>query len=363
MPIKRTFYRESGEKPLFGLQASTLLDKILPALYTCSTMQQVSMTLETLWNSHLPIVIVGPTASGKTAVAVELAVRMGAEIINADSMQIYTGMDVGTAKPTPRERERASFHLLDIVEPDRQFSVAEWKNSAETAFETISRRGKRVIICGGTGLYVRALLEDWTLAQTPENPEVREALRAELKQLGADVLYERLQSVDPATAGRLHPNDGVRIVRALEVFQITGKPISLWQAEDKQARTLRPAHYFGLSLPRPELYARIDARVDAMIAQGLEEEVKTLQSKGYPPLLSALKSLGYREILAYLNGETDKETAIATIKQNTRQYAKRQLTWFRADKRITWVEVAGMSAEEIATLLQQKVESHPFGAL
>lgn len=319
-------------------------------------MQQAPATLDTLWNANLPIVIVGPTASGKTAIAVELAERIDAEIINADSMQIYRGMDIGTAKPTPEERERAVFHLLDRVEPDTQYSVAEWKTEAETAFETISRRGRRVIICGGTGLYIRSLLEDWTLAKTPENPELREALRAELRQEGANVLHERLRTVDPATAERLHPNDGVRIVRALEVYQVTGKPISLWQAEDRQARAIRPAHYFGLDLPRPELYKRIDARVETMVAQGLEEEVKTLQSKGYPPLLSALKSLGYREILATLNGEMDRETAIATIKQSTRQYAKRQLTWFRADKRIEWVEVSGKSANEVAILLLKVVE-------
>ncbi len=311
-----------------------------------------------LWNAHPPVVIVGSTAVGKTATAIALAERWNAEIINADSMQIYVGMDIGTAKPTQEERQRAPFHLLDIVEPSVQFSVAEWKQRAETAYLDIVSRGKNAIVCGGTGLYIRALLDNWTLAQTPQDPEVRNALRNALSEVGANVLHARLQEVDPSTAQRLHPNDGVRIVRALEVFQITGKPISEWQAQDEDAKRKRPAYRFGLEVPRPELYARIDARVLQMMQAGFEAEVRTLLEKGYPTDLSALKSLGYKELVAFLKGEMDYPTAVEAIQRNTRLFAKRQQTWFRADPLIQWIDVSALRSQEVALLIQNRLLSN-----
>lgn len=310
---------------------------------------------EALWRENPPVVIAGSTAVGKTAVAIELAELWNAEIVNADSMQIYVGMDVGTAKPSREERSRVSFHLLDIVAPDAPFSVSEWKRRAEGAFQEIVGRGKRVVVCGGTGLYIRALLDNWSLAKTPENPEVRAALRSELASAGANFLHERLRGIDPATAQRLHPNDGVRIVRALEVFQITGVPLSEWNAQDDDPARRRLAFRFGLSLPRPELYARIDARVLQMMEAGFEKEVRTLIEKGYSIDLSPLKSLGYKELVAYLNGEVEYEATIEAIQRNTRLYAKRQQTWFRADPLIQWLDVSDKPPIEVALQIRNKL--------
>jgi tRNA dimethylallyltransferase len=297
---------------------------------------------------HLPIVLVGPTATGKTAVAVELAEQLGGEIINADSMQVYRGMDIGTAKPNAEERARAQFHLLDVLPPDQPFTVADWKAQAEAALAEIAAREHWPIICGGTGLYIRALLDDWSLAATPAEPALRDRLRSELASEGAPALHARLREIDPATAARLHPNDAVRIVRALEVYEATGRPISDYQAQDRATRTPRPAYRIGLTLPRPELYARIEARVESMLAAGWEAEVRGLLAQGYAPTLGPLRSLGYKEMTSAICGELDRATAIAQIKQNTRRFAKRQQTWFRADPQITWIEVSALSSATVA---------------
>ena len=212
-------------------------------------------------NAAPPIAIVGPTATGKTEAALALAERIGGEIINADSMQVYLGMDIGTAKPSATERARIPFHLLDIARPDAQVTVAEWKRRAEAAISDITGRGKRPILCGGTGMYLRALLENWSLAETPADETVRAELQRELETVGAAALHEQLSKIDPASALRLHPNDGMRITRALEVFRVSGRTISALQAEDKAARTRRPAHLFGFDLPRAALNERIERRV------------------------------------------------------------------------------------------------------
>lgn len=300
---------------------------------------------------RLPIVLVGPTAVGKTAVAVELAERIGGEIVNADSMQVYVGMDVGAAKPDADERARVPFHLLDVVPPDRAFTVADWKEKAETAISAIYARGNRPILCGGTGLYIRALLDDWSLAETPSSPVLRARLNEEAQSLGSVELHKRLSGVDPATAARLHPNDAVRIVRALEVFEITGTPLSEYQARDRATRPSRPATRIGLTIPRPELYARIGTRVDAMLAAGLEAEVRGLLERGYAPTLGPMRGLGYKEMVSYLSGEIDYTAAIESIKQNTRRFAKRQGTWFRADPLIAWHDVAALSSATVAEAL------------
>lgn len=299
--------------------------------------------------------LVGPTAAGKTDVAVELAERIGGEIVNADSMQVYRGMDIGTAKPDPEARARVPFHVLDVARPDQPFTVADWRAHAETAIQAIAAQDRWPIVCGGTGLYVRALLDDWSLAETPANPEIRAALQAELALSGAAALHAALAQVDPDTAGRLHPNDAVRIVRALEVYRVTGQPISVFQADDRKTRRSRPAHRFGLTLPRPALYARIEARVEAMIAAGLEDEVRNLLAQGYAPTLGPLRSLGYKEMIATLCGELDRSTAIHSIQQNTRRFAKRQQTWFRADPQIAWLDVSALSSATAATCLLEQL--------
>ena len=298
-----------------------------------------------------PIVLVGPTATGKTVAAIALAQRISGEIINADSMQVYKSMEIGTAKPTHSERAKVPFHLLDLVTPETPFSVSEWKIRAEAAIWDIGKRGKIPIICGGTGMYVRALLEDWSMAETPKQTEVRERLNREVEEFGATELHKRLQEIDPKTANRLHPNDAIRIIRALEVYETTGKPISEHQAEDEAHSKSRKAIKFGLTMPRPELYKRIEQRVDTMIENGWEAEVRQLLQRGYSPELSPLKSLGYKEMIAYVSGEYDHNTAVALIKQNTRRFAKRQQTWFRADPQIQWFDVLSLDSEEVAESL------------
>ncbi len=304
-----------------------------------------------------PIVLVGPTATGKTAAALALALEIGGEIISADSMQVYRDMDIGTAKPDARQRALVPFHLLDVAAPDQPFTVADWKIRAEAALADIAAREKWPLICGGTGLYVRALLDGWTLAATPASLEVRAELQAEMDAHGLETLRERLREADPAAAARLHPNDAVRILRALEVFRVSGRPISQWQAEDRLSRQPRPAFRFGLTLPRPELNARIETRVDAMLAQGLEAEARGLLAQGYKPALGPLRSLGYKEIVAYLRGEMDLPTAIQDIKQNTRRYAKRQQTWFRADPGLAWLDVSELSSATVAAQLLARLQS------
>lgn len=305
----------------------------------------------------LPVVLVGPTATGKTAAAVELAARIGGEIVNADSMQVYRGMEIGTAKPGPEERARVPFHLLDLVTPDQPFTVADWKERAEDAIAEIVGRGRWPIVCGGTGLYVRALLDDWTLAETPADPSLRETLRAELAHSGSEALHAHLAALDPTTAARLHPNDAVRIVRALEVYQLTGKPIAAYQAQDRANRPARPAHRIGLTLPRPELYARIEERVEAMLAAGWEDEVRSLLAQGYAPTLGPLRSLGYKEMIAAIHGEIAHMTAIELIKQNTRRFAKRQQTWFRADPCLRWLDVSALDSATVAARIAKMLEN------
>jgi tRNA dimethylallyltransferase len=272
-------------------------------------------------------------------------------------MQVYRGMDIGTAKPTAQERTQARFHLLDIVSPDMPYNVSTWKMQAEAAITDIVARGKRPILCGGTGMYVRALLDDWTLAETPVNVSVRERLEHEASTQGAPALHTRLQQVDPPTALRLHPNEVVRIVRALEVYEVSGIPISEAQARDRATRSQRPAIRLGLTLPRPTLYARIEARVDAMLAAGWKEEVCGLLAQGYSADLSPLKSLGYKEIIAHLHGDMDLETAVRDIKQNTRRFAKRQQTWFRADPLFVWFDGTALDSATVAERLISLMEA------
>jgi len=301
------------------------------------------------------IAIVGPTATGKTATGVLVAQALDGEIISADSMAVYRGMDIGTAKPTPEERAAVRFHLIDVADPGEPFHVARFKELAEAALSDIRARGRRPLVVGGTGLYVRALLEDFGLTETAADPVLRAALETEANAHGVPALHARLAGVDPVAAARIHPNDRVRIVRALEVYERTGVPISAQQAQDAARRRRRSARKFALTAPREELYRRIDARVEAMIAAGLLEEVKRLLARGYTSAQAPLRSLGYKEMVAYLQGEGDLPTAIQTIKQNTRRFAKRQLTWFRADPELVWVDVGGLSAAQAATAILQRL--------
>jgi tRNA dimethylallyltransferase len=301
------------------------------------------------------IVITGPTAVGKTDVAIALAERVAGEIVSADSMQVYIGMDIGTAKPTPAQRQHVPFHLIDIVPPDYPFSVAEWKERALAAITDITARHKQVILSGGTGMYLRALLEDWNLAATPRDPQFREQLHRYAEQYGRTSLHSQLEKVDPETAQRLHPNDLVRVVRALEVYHVTGRPLSDWQRANKaEARPLQ-ARQFALTMPRPLLYQRIEQRVETMLASGWEEEVRQLLAQGYSPNLAPMQSLGYHELVCYIMGKITREHAVELIKQNTRRFAKRQLTWFRAVPYLEWLSVENKEPEEVAKAIIERL--------
>jgi tRNA dimethylallyltransferase len=279
-------------------------------------------------------VLVGPTAVGKTAAAVHLARRLGGEIVNADSLQVYRELDIGTAKPTPAERTLAPHNLVDIVAPDEPYDAARYAREARQVIAALHARRVLPLVVGGTGLYIKALLHG-IFREGEAAPEVRERLKAELHSRGLAALHARLQELDPVTAQRLPPGDGYRIVRALEVMEATGRPLSALHGahgfRERPYATLK----LGLSLPRPELYARIEARVEAMLAAGWLEEVRRLLAR-YGPELKPLKSLGYRRLVAFLQGEVDWEETVAGIKQDTRRYAKRQLTWFRADPEVKW---------------------------
>jgi tRNA dimethylallyltransferase len=294
-------------------------------------------------------VILGPTAVGKTDVAIRLAERWGGEIISADSSAVYRGLDIGSAKPTPDEQRRVRFHLIDVADPSEVFTAARFRELALQAIADIQARGKRVLIVGGTGLYLRVLLHGFSLAPPPADPEVRARWKAEVERVGAPALHARLQQIDPIAAARIHPNDAVRITRALEVYEMTGVPISQWQ---RRAETELPAIKVGLTMPREQLYARIDQRVDKMIAQGMLQEVQTLLQNGYNPEQPALKGLGYRHLIGYLQGRFSWDEAVRLWKRDTRRYAKRQMTWFRKEPGVHWVD-ASLGIEQTARLVEQ----------
>jgi len=294
-------------------------------------------------------VILGPTAVGKTDVAIRLAERWGGEIISADSSAVYRGLDIGSAKPTPDEQRRVRFHLIDVADPSEVFTAARFRELALQAIADIQARGKRVLIVGGTGLYLRVLLHGFSLAPPPADPEVRARWKAEVERVGAPALHARLQQIDPIAAARIHPNDAVRITRALEVYEMTGVPISQWQ---RRAEAELPAIKVGLTMPREQLYARIDQRVDKMIAQGMLQEVQTLLQNGYNPEQPALKGLGYRHLIGYLQGRFSWDEAVRLWKRDTRRYAKRQMTWFRKEPGVHWVN-ASLGIEQTARLVEQ----------
>ena len=290
------------------------------------------------------LALVGPTASGKTRVGVALARALGGEVVSADARQVYRYMDIGTAKPTREERALAKHHILDVVDPDEDYSAGHYASDASTAIESVLERNRVPILVGGSGLYLKAALDGFSpLPRTPKT--VRERLLDEAKGDPAGI-YHRLREVDPATAGRLHANDTKRIVRALEVFELTGTPLSVFHAQPAKRRMTWRVEWFGLGMDRALLYRRIEERVDRMIAAGLVDEVRELKRRGYGPGLNALNTFGYREVFSYLDGELDLAGTAAQIKTGTRRYAKRQLTWFRKERRVTWVNAGPNDAPD-----------------
>ena len=289
------------------------------------------------------ICIVGPTAVGKTEIAIQLAQHLDAEIVSLDSRQIYREMDIGTAKPTPDQRGAVPHHLIDCVDVDQPFSVAEYQRLADVATTEIWERGKGTMAVGGAGLYFRGLIDG--LFEGPgADAEIRAKLQREAAEHGNAALHERLRQCDPETADRVHPNNRVKVIRALEVYELTGKPISALQEQWKRNKPRYPFRAFGLDMPREALYRRIEDRVDRMVEIGLIEEVKGLLDQGYPRDCVAMQSFGYKELIDYLDGVRTFDEAIALLKQNTRRFAKRQLTWFRNDPRIDWLDVSQFSS-------------------
>jgi tRNA dimethylallyltransferase len=279
-------------------------------------------------------VLVGPTAVGKTAAALDLAEALGAEIVNADSMQVYRELDIGTAKPTPLERARVRHHLVDAADPDEPYDAARYAREGRAVIADLHQRGVPPLVAGGAGLYLKALLAG-LFHQEEAIHTVRPRLARELADQGLCALYTRLESLDPATARRLAPGDTYRILRALEVVEATGRPLSALHAAHGFLDRPYDALKIGLTLPREELYRRIEARVDLMVAQGWLEEVRRLLRR-YAPEIKSLQALGYRHLVAVLHGALSLEEAVEQIKKETRRYAKRQLTWFRADPEVRW---------------------------
>jgi len=294
------------------------------------------------------LAIVGPTAVGKSELALRLATRLGGEIISADSMQVYKGLDIATAKPSLTERLLCPHHLIDIVDPKETFSAADYQKMARTAVLEILSRGKLPIFCGGTGLYLRAALDDYNFTAIENNSEVRKRLQQELREVGLPALHNRLKSVDPKVAARVDQHDERRIVRALEVFETTGRALGSWESEKDIGASIYDALIIGLTRPRAELYVRIDERVEQMLQSGLLEEAKKYFDQGLSYVSG--QALGYKELYPYFKGETTLEEAAEKLKRQTRRYAKRQITWFRADARVRWVNAVDLQEAESAIL-------------
>ena len=280
------------------------------------------------------IVICGPTASGKTSLAIKTAKAFGGEIINADSMQIYKYMDVGTAKPTAEERAAAVHHLIDFIDPREGFSVADYVPLAHGCAEKIRRSGKIPILSGGTGLYISSVVNDVTFGDGGSDERIRSELNVVLKEKGAEYLLDMLSRFDPESAAQLHPNNSRRIIRAIEFYKTTGKTISEHRRETKLVKSRYAPLMLMPCFDRAALYERINKRVDIMFSEGLESEVRRLLDMGCTPDMQSMQGIGYRETIRFINGEITLSECAELIKRNSRRYAKRQLTWFNRDERI-----------------------------
>lgn len=279
------------------------------------------------------IVLLGPTASGKTALSLKIAHEFNGEIVSADSRQIYKYMDIGTDKILPQQQEGIHHHMLDLVEPNQEFTLADYKRLAIKDINEIHKRQKLPILCGGTGLYLNAIIENYQIPQVPPQYDLRQKLFEHQKTHGPLSLYNMLKEKDPETAAHIHPNNTRYVVRALEI-NLAGNH----QKQDQKGEQLFNIFSIGIDWPREKLYARIEKRVDLQIERGLLNEVKTLLMKGFDQKIPAMSSLGYLELITYINGQSTLEEAIEKIKQNTRNYAKRQITWFRRYKDIHWIK-------------------------
>ena len=281
------------------------------------------------------IVVAGPTASGKTRLAIDIAKEFNGEIVSADSMQIYKYMDIGTAKPTIEEQAEVKHHLIDFLEPDEEFSVADYTKLAHKTIADITGRGKIAVMCGGTGLYIDSVVNDVDFGEMETDYKYREQLREIAEKEGGQKLIEMLAEFDPISAERLHPNNIKRVIRAIEFFKISGIPFSEHQENTKMAESRYNPVMFCIDHNRSTLYERINRRVDIMLEEGLLEEVKKIMDMGYTKDLNSMKGIGYKDIMDYYDGLYSLEEAVEAVKQGSRRYAKRQLTWFRRNDKIT----------------------------
>lgn len=288
--------------------------------------------------------IVGPTAVGKSGAAIELAKRIDGEIISCDSMQVYRGLDIGTAKATIEERQTVPHHLIDVADIEEDYNAARYQKEARQAIEAITERGKLPILVGGTGLYYQALVDEYYFLPMHFKQEVRDKWNNEINKRGLDDVYSYLRSIDPQYAQKIAPNDQKRIIRAIEVYELTGIPFSRQQKRNSNAYDLAVV---GLNMERSELYKRIDCRVDIMLENGWIEEVRSLLNMGCSTKANALQALGYQQIIWYLQGLLSQKEMVREIKKETRNYAKRQLTWFRRDRRIFWINIETRDKTEI----------------
>jgi len=295
---------------------------------------------------------------GKSGTALALAKEIGGEIVSADSRKIYKYMDIGTAKPTQEKRKEIPHHLLDLIEPDEEFSAGRFGEEADKVIPRICERGRVPLLVGGSGLYVVAATEG-LFSGPAADKDRRRRWKEEAKESGILCLYEKLRKIDPPAASRIHPHDLVRIIRALEVYEETGRPISSLQCRGNRGKSKDyNLIIIGLNRPRENLYQRIEQRVERMFAQGLVKEVRNLLNQGYGEDLVSMQGLGYKEVSAYLRGEFDENEAMRLLKRNTRRYAKRQLTWFRKDERIQWLDInENETPEEVATRIEKILAS------
>lgn len=293
----------------------------------------------------IPIIaVVGPTASGKTALAVEIARHYNGEVVSADSMQIYKGMDIATAKPTAEEMRGIAHHLIDYVDASEKYSVARYLQDANAAIAEICSRGKLPVLCGGTGLYIDSLLGNIRFEEEPDNKEIRQQLTVRMQTEGAQALLAELAQADPETASQLHPNNKGRIIRALEVYMLTGETASLRRERSRQQPSPYQPLYIAVAFPdREYLYERIDKRVDMMLACGLEQEARAFFEMHTD---TAAQAIGYKELKGWFDGTIDRETAIENLKRETRRYAKRQMTWFRRNDSIHYINRSAADTEQ-----------------
>ncbi len=292
------------------------------------------------------IILTGPTAVGKTALSVKLAQKTGGEIISADSMQVYRHMDIGSAKIRPDEMRGVPHHLIDVLEPQEEFNVTVFQNMAKKAIGEIRSRGHIPILAGGTGFYIQAVLYDIDFTENAEETSVREALERTAEEKGAQYLHQMLKEVDPESAALIHANNIKRTVRALEYYMQTGQKISEHNEKERSRRSAYNACYFVLNDEREKVYERIDRRVDRMLSDGLVKEVQALKEMGCTRDLVSMQGLGYKEILGYLDGEYDLDRAVYLIKRDTRHFAKRQLTWFRRERDVIWLNRQDFPSED-----------------